>query len=302
MQPPEYSPLELTAVHAIACKSSFHRRGYDTGSGSTETSVSSQAAYAHSPKKNYQTPLLNRMYFCRCLAIKSVLAKAFVSIKGESVGSRTQLLVLGAGFEMYTFVPHDIDIFLVDLPTIISARKAVDEDRPHVHLVAADLRNTSQLMHNLVQSAFNVGFPTVILIESVLSYLDSGCVNTLLRHLNQSIAWATVIIYDVLLPEGSGGFSQYTEKCFERGKTALLSAHKSTHDMKRNMHENSWPFACCFSVEHMLNLFSRPEELTIPMSIEPFDEFASLALLNQHYVVCWAGNNEKQFKNILNGK
>jgi hypothetical protein len=323
----QYSPLELTAVHAIACKSSAHRRGYaqesqGQGQGQDYKIVASGAAAPRCPKKNYQTPLLNRMYYCRVVAIRAMLGVAVDAIGREltlslSAGAATpgpgssrniQLLVLGAGFELFDDLPEHVTVFLVDLPGITAARREADRDREGagpgrgrggIRLVAADLRDTAQLLTNLASAGFETALPSIVLLESVLSYIGDAHVNSLLQCLRSSIPWVNLLVYDVTLPKARGGFAQYTQKSFERGKAPLLSARASPLEFALNLRSTGWPHVCSCTVQQALTLFVSPDRARMPMALEPFDEFAALAVLNKQYIVAFAGNNFHQFQSML---
>lgn len=303
-----YTPLELTAVHAIACKSSAHRRGYNritTTDQKTEPAtggIASGAAAPHCPKKNYQTPLLNRMYYNRCVVVRSMLDSIIRSIESQLSScwksNSIQLLVLGAGFELFD-LPENISVFLVDLPGITEARSKAESCKPNVHLVAADLRDSDALLESLQRNGFDSSLPAIILLESVLSYIADCHVNSLLRCLHESIAWANILIYDVTIPNTRGGFADYTLKSFQRGNAPLLSARASPLQLCMNLRGNGWKHVCSCSIQRALDIFVEAEKTRVPMLLEPFDEFSALAVLNTQYVVAWAGNNTAQFSSIL---
>lgn len=304
----QYTPLELTAVHAIACKSSAHRRGYQDGHADKAAAVASDAAAPNCPKKNYQTPLLNRMYYCRVIVIRALLAAAVRAAADGGLSTvsgcsrKIQLLVLGAGFELFEHMPANVTVFLVDLPGITAARRAAEADTgSNMRLVAADLRDPAQLMHNLSLAGFVRSDPSIILLESVLSYINKIDVDNLLQMLYRDIPSVTLLVYDVTLPASRGGFSAYTQKSFGRGKAPLLSARGSPLDFSINLRRIGWAHSCCCSVQQALKLFVSKEKALMSMALEPFDEFSALAVLNEQYIVAWAGSNADHFQSIIQG-
>lgn len=305
-----YTPLELTAVHAIACKSSANRRGYNdvssaiagTDGSIARPAVGSNAAASHTPKKNYQTPLLNRMYYYRSVAVKCILEQMFRSINLEQAHSAAtnavQLLVLGAGFELFDYLPGNVNVFLVDLPGITEARKAVEKSSVNVFFVAADLRDANGLFRNLHEVGFKSSNYSVVLLESVLSYIENRHVDSLLQSIRENILHSSVLIYDVTLPALCGGFSEYTEKNFKRGNAPLQSARASALEVSLNLRCNGWKHVCSCDIQHALDMFVASDKTRIPMILEPFDEFSALALLNAQYVVAWASNSSCLFEKI----
>ena len=263
---------------------------------------------------------------------------------GLADGIAVQLLILGVGMdqsfeEQYSSTSH---VYGVDLPEVIEARR--DQQDSHIRLIPGDLRAFDSVWTSLLGSGFDPSFPTVVLIECVMCYIDTSYVGQLLTKLSQRLVRGLVVSYDPCVPMGessngngngngngndsangsgngrasdsgsastsgsasasasasavSNGFAEMLRSKFsERGAplrhcVGSLAAHQSF------IQSCGWVVKS-WTIHHAMRSFFSPSERAVPATAEPFDEFASLALLCRVYGVTLAGNDEVSFVGAL---
>jgi O-methyltransferase involved in polyketide biosynthesis len=210
-----------------------------------------------------------------------------------------QLLVLGAGFESYKTISNINRVYLVDLPSIIAERRAKsDIDSEKCILIAADI-TSADFMDILISFGFDISVKTIVIAESVFSYLEESRLKSLLETLSKSLMQAAMVVYDVTVPVGSGGYSSSTKACFDRSRATIKSAHISTVDAARFYCGAGWVFVVSFTVQQAISALCPEVSMMRAIDAEPFDEFSSLALLNKQYSLTVCSVSSSYMKTFL---
>jgi hypothetical protein len=246
-------------------------------------------------KIRFQPPLLNRLYFYREVVIRAAVKKALVLPHGfEGPLDARQILVLGAGLDRCEYSldsegDYVVYSFEVDFPSVIEDRRQIhtfhDEESAAVSrntLVALDLA-ADDALEVIVRHGLKPNLHTVVIAESVLTYMRQDRVEALMRSLTAYMSSVCLVSYDPILPPGKRGFSAQTALCFASNNTPLVSAAASQSELS-SCSALVWKSVTTLSVQQAIAVLC-PRVPSIPVALEPFDEFASMALLNKQYVL-----------------
>lgn len=273
-----------TAVEALTCKSAALRI---------------EKADGGAPYR--KTPLLNRVYQTRsCLMHKLVASGLKATEHNSNAGRMSQLLILGVGLDT-SYNTYCDRTFAVDFAEVIEQQAANHVDGRSVNLVVGDLRQSDVVLDDLLKVGFDPSIPTVILLECVLSYVDPVAAQTLLSALTMRLANATLIMYDPVLPfqnAHSAGLAVMMHLKFEERGAPLLSCARSVEEYGNNLRQTGWKHVTALSVNQAAQLFLSAAERKASVLSEPFDEFASLAMLQNYYAVGVASTNEGVFQRL----
>ena len=243
------------------------------------------------------SPLLHRIYFYRRLCIQKLILACIDPLPSSQTVKMNQLLVLGAGLDDYSAYSSLFSaVICVDLPAVITSRRDLYPLSQDI-LIAADLNDSSSLFRQLaLVSSFSFSAPTVILTEFVLGYVRTSAVESLLSVLARQFTHAVLISYDLCLPAPSDSphpvnYYQKMLSSFANRKAPLLTCLPSKEAQSSLFFEKGWPHVWTCTVQDFLLLFTNPEERAYTNKGEPFDEYASLAVLHKQYVVTLASSN-----------
>ena len=271
----EMNGVIKTAHEALACKSSAI--GPSDGS-----KIASK-----------KTPLLNRLYKARSMIMHKLVSEAMKCSQSE----KTQLLLLGAGLD-HSYNGYSTSVFAVDFKDVFENRQFPK----HVHTVPCDLRDSEAVVLALKDKGFHSNFPTVILLECVLSYLDEKSSHDLLNILTSTIPNCTIILYEPVLPYddiNNSGFAYKMHSKFTEREAPLLSCSKSLEEFTSRLYSTGFLHVNTTTINHALKLYlSSSERLNCCLN-EPFDEFSSLALLQNYYIACIASTSTEWMKRLL---
>jgi O-methyltransferase involved in polyketide biosynthesis len=318
-----------TAKEAIICKSSSSLLGNDSG-GLQKPRMGDGDGF----KCRRQSPLLNRIYHSRNQVIHKMVASCLRTLQSHwndaVLGEfHPQLLLLGAGVDV-TFeklYSNSAIIFAVDYPEIMLERKTAlsgiqfDKDSGvnessfesnSSSLISADLCDFDDVWMRLSRSGFNGECSTIVLIECVLCYIDSLSVQKLLTQLSNHLPPQSILItYDPMVPKPSIN-SNLSNLSVRRSDFIQMMADKFTernapiqHNIKSIETQETFNKLCGWQYVTAMNMYAAscciltPEERMIQISAEPFDEFASLAILHQLYNVTLSSLSEQLFLSCL---
>jgi tRNA wybutosine-synthesizing protein 4 len=166
-------------------------------------------------------------------------------------------------------------------------------------LVVGDIVQVDNLLFDLERSGLNLSAPTVILLECVLSYVDQKSANLLLSTLASRFSEATLIMYDPVLPYSNSscaGLAFMMHQKFNERQAPLLSCAQSAAQYMNNLRTAGWMHVTAMSVNQASKLFLSAVERKEGTLSEPFDEFASLALLQNYYAVGIASTQSGAFQ------
>jgi hypothetical protein len=304
-----------TSREALACKASAR-----------VSSGSERGRDADSAKR--KTPLLNRIYQTRSNIMHKLVQCAARSAPGAV---QVQLLLLGCGLDT-SYNAYAARVYAVDFESVVRERESASASASastpfRVAYLGWDLRERG-LLTALRGKGFDPQAPTVVLVECVLGYIDRESVDALLQELS-SLACAALLLYDPLLPkhsvgdgngvgDGTGdgdGFASMTLQKFATRGAPLLSCNSSPTQYASTLRRVGWLHSTAVSVNGAVCAFLSPEERTGNARagagagggsinrdityVEPFDEFASLALLQNSYAVALASNNSSWFGGLM---
>lgn len=277
-----------TALEALTCKSAALRDEKGNGSVSYR-----------------KTPLLNRIYQTRSSLMHKLVSNGLKAIElGDSTKSVPQLLILGVGLDT-SYNSYCDRTFAVDFAEVIEQQSAANNsDGRQINLVVGDLRQADIMLDDLLKVGFDPSLPTLILLECVLSYVEPLAAQTLLFTLTTRLANAILVMYDPVLPfhnvHGAGLAAMMHQKFEERGAPLLSCAH-SVEQYGLNLRQAGWKHVTALSVNQAARLFLSAAERKAGVLAEPFDEFASLALLQNYYVIGVASTNKRVFQRLHQG-
>ena len=283
-----------------------------------------------------QNPLLNRIYNSRNQIIHKMIRSCLGMLKSHEVDSvlrksDPQLLLLGAGVDV-TFerlYSKSATIFAVDYAEIMLEREtALSEIQSkkdsevcescfeinRSSLICADLCDFSDLWTKLIAAGFDTKCPTIILIECVLCYIDSSSVQELLKQLSNHLPQQSILItYDPMVPKPTINSPLSALNTRRRSDFAQMIADKFTernapiqHNIKSTEMQEKFQKSCGWQYVRAVNMHTASrsiltrEERQISILAEPFDEFASLAMLHKLYNVSLASLSEQLFLSCLN--
>lgn len=243
-----------------------------------------------------KTPLLNRVYQARsCLITKAVEASVSASTPGKL---NMQLLVLGAGLDT-TYLTCADKVYLVDYQDVLDRHTNLPA---HVTLVPGDLVEKEQLLAALSSSKFNFSAHTVVLVECVLGYINSEAAARMLRSITKAIPVSMIITYDPVLAYTDvvgDGFSAKMHCKFAERDAPLLGCAQSVQEYSARFTTAGYAHVNACTIYQALQLYLSREERATSVTLEPFDEFASLALLHRHYALCIGSTNSGWYQRTM---
>lgn len=320
--------ITRTAKEAMICKLSSSSLSCEAPNAQRKQNEEQKAV-----KGVVQNPLLNRMYHARQLIVHRMVSSCLNSfeINPDTTlhqNQRCQLLLLGAGMDVSfeKLYSSSAAIFSLDLPEIVSERKSGlfqiqteetlknsvnDIYTAKMVAIPGDLRSFSSAWDSLLVSGFNVDCPTIVVLECVLCYIDTPSVEKLLLHLSGHLCRQSALItYDPMAPRSSysqsltsiptsNGFAQMMADKFEDRKAPILHSVETKETQKNFILSCNWKHVLTLNMYEALHCFLTAKERNISILLEPFDEFASLALLHRLYGVAVASLDGMLFTHCL---
>ncbi len=270
--------LPKTSQEALNCKTSaVQRLSVDFGSVDLACKL--------------QSPLMNRVYANRSRLMHKIVSNC-ASYKND------QLLLIGAGLDC-SYEKYFKLVYAVDLPAVIEQRRGIIGSV--ANLIPADVTQLNDLFNGLSNVAFSLTSSTVVLIECVLSYIYTEACECLL-HALATITNSFVVLYDPML-QSEGGlshcFSHKMRSDFKARGAPLLQSHSSIGALTESLCRAGWRHSHSVTVNQAVKTMLTEAERSVPMDCEPFDEFASLAAIQNHYSVSVASNSTQWFQQVM---
>lgn len=222
-----------------------------------------------------RNPLLTKIYGERVVLLHKIVNK----LTQNSTGYH-QLLLLGAGLDI-SYDQYCPRVFAVDRREYLLQQR---KSHQSIVNIAADLNDTEELFQKLASSSFDLIAPTIIILECVYTYLNED--SALLQAIAQRIPNSILLLYEPVFPIAKPG--DYNEKFLEsfRSHGAVPKPSKvSAQAYSRHFRVNGWNHVHCSNVNDALRMFLSREERSALVSEDPFDEFASLALIRKRYII-----------------
>ena len=285
--------LELTSLTAVTCKNYLHEKGY-----LRDISSFGYSAEQHSNRKI--SPLLCRVYHARFMIIHNIV-EHFVKVYHESETLyEYQILILGAGMDKSFTKYTGGKLFLVDTVEVINARKSNNLLDEEAILISADLTNPSELCVTLAKNGFCFDRFTIIVIECVLCYIPMPDVLRLLDTISRHISNSFLVVYDPVFPEkeSNNRFLHTLLQNFTNVGAPIKSKFNSSKYLS-NMFRKFYKHVNCLNMSQALLCILSKTKREISSTLDPFDEYAALALLHHLYHISIVGNNSKLYKEVL---
>jgi N-acetylglutamate synthase-like GNAT family acetyltransferase len=275
------APVARTASECQKCRRSLERLGYIAPSASTDEA---------SPWSR-QSPLVNRTSWSR-VAVMEALVSRFVG----SCQSSCQIVSLGAGFSPCVMNAcrnySHVKGFDVDTEENVALRRAEAEQGsrsggypPDYFLIAADIRDSELLSSTLDKTGIAWGVRTLVILECVLQYLTQGESRGVLGWAN-SFHRGCVAIYGPVGELYPGDFFwSALDSHFSRAHCPLSCAEGGVQGQELLLRHCGWPYCAAWNLTVATSHFIPLSERKRVSLLEPFDEFAGLALFQQHYAI-----------------
>lgn len=297
--------VRRTALEALSCKIS------------AKSEMKNNANDLPESLNRRKSPLLNRVYMMRSTILHHIID---ISLEVEIGlwGGCHQFLSLGGGLDTSYDAKVECPSFIVDLPEVINQRFELfqqldDEQRSSMHrptLVSGDLKAMDQVMESLVHSGLRLNEPTIVLIECVLSYLPLQDHHNVLSTLSRCLHPDSILItYDPHIAYRDHenlvqSFSDQMLQRFQKRGAPLLGAHVNIVEHMRFLYRQGWCHNVSMTMNQAWKLFisdaQRYEILYKTCMDEPFDEAASLLLLNSLYGISISSRSSAIFTTLWN--
>ncbi|BDA43511.1 tRNA wybutosine-synthesizing protein 4 [Coccomyxa sp. Obi] len=275
-------------------------------------------------RSSRRSPLINRGYFARVLALRGLLKQFFdvVSRLDASEGRQhvAQVLSLGAGFDT-TFFNIEAEgrnrarWFEVDFKEVTQRKAAIIAANAPLHeqlgpnakekihpgegkvqtealsVLPADLRDVNGVESALLASGFDPQLPTYVLAECVLVYMEADESAAVVRWLGKFLSTAACVVYEQIKPGDAFGRQMLTNLecrgCPLRGIQATpdLGAHQ------RRFLNNGWQRADAKDMSTIYRAYLDPAEKRRAERLEIFDEFEEWHMIQDHYCLVLAVND-----------
>ncbi|CAL5221350.1 g3526 [Coccomyxa viridis] len=258
-----------------------------------------------------RSPLINRGYFSRVLALRQILQEFHAHLTSQGV-STVQILSLGAGFDTSFFNlqapgPNGVRWFEVDFAEVTKRKAAIiagneplrkllgpaesqsiqlDEGRitaEAYNLLPGDLRDTRACQAALEAAGFDPACPTYVLAECVLVYMEPEDSASVVRWLGHWLPTAAFVVYEQIKPNDAFG-KQMISNLEARGcplKGIAVTSDLAAHI--RRFTGNGWQRADAKDMSTIYRLHLDPAEKKRAEQLEIFDEFEEWHMIQDHY-------------------
>ncbi|EIE22490.1 leucine carboxyl methyltransferase family protein [Coccomyxa subellipsoidea C-169] len=262
-------------------------------------------------RSSKRSPLINRGYFARLLALRQLLQQFFDVISQSTAPheqqSVAQVLSLGAGFDT-TFFNVEVDFKEVTQKkaAIIAGNAALHEQlgpdaKEKIHpgtiqtdalsVLPADLRDVKGVEAALLAAGFNPQLPTYVLAECVLVYMEAEESSAVVRWLGSFLSTAACVVYEQIKPGDAFG-RQMLMNLESRG--CPLRGLQATPDLKAHQDRflnNGWQRADAKDMTTIYRAYLDPAEKRRAERLEIFDEFEEWHMIQDHYCIVLALND-----------
>ena len=277
-------------------------------------------------KRARRSPLINRGYFIRIAALRSLLRRLVKASVASNAGG-LQIISLGAGYDTTPFQLASEGAFdgagiryvEVDFPELTQRKADVirshacfgdvlasknfamavvaEDDAPRLPpgsnayaLLGHDLRDLDGLEACLVNGCgVHLDAPTVLFTECVLNYVPTDAVDRLLVWLRERFPNAIFVSYDQQGPLGDGFGQAMMGALGARGSPLLsLPMHASRPAVVARYIRCGWEDARAVSMAEQYYLNLDPALRARVEALEVFDEWEDWHVMSAHYCLSWA--------------
>uniref|UniRef100_A0A8C4WRG8 Leucine carboxyl methyltransferase 1 n=2 Tax=Gopherus evgoodei TaxID=1825980 RepID=A0A8C4WRG8_9SAUR len=262
--------------------------------------------------KERKAPEINRGYYARVHGVSQLL-KAFL----KKTECNCQIINLGAGLDTMFWRLKDENLlpkkyFEVDFPMIVTRKiynikskpplsKPIIEshsgesflidahslDSSRYSILAADLRDSSELEEKLKKCNMDTQLPTLLIAECVLVYMTPEQSASLLKWAANTFQAAMIINYEQV--NMADRFGQIMIENLQRRQCSLagVEACKSLESQRERLLLNGWETANAIDMMKVYSCLPQADVRRIE-GLEFLDERELLEQLMQHYCICWA--------------
>ncbi|XP_043379945.1 leucine carboxyl methyltransferase 1 isoform X4 [Chelonia mydas] len=173
---------------------------------------------------------------------------------------------------------HSGESFLIDAHSLDSSRYAI---------LAADLRDSSELDEKLKKFNMDTQLPTLLIAECVLVYMTPQQSASLLKWAANTFQAAMFINYEQV--NMADRFGQIMIENLQRRQCSLagVEACKSLDSQRERLLLNGWETARAIDMMEVYSYLPQADVKRIE-GLEFLDEKELLEQLMQHYCICWA--------------
>ncbi|XP_074866601.1 leucine carboxyl methyltransferase 1 [Carettochelys insculpta] len=262
--------------------------------------------------KERKAPEINRGYYARVHGV-SQLVKTFL----KKTECNCQIINLGAGMDTMFWRLKDENLlpkkyFEVDFPMIVGRKIYTIKSKPPLSkpimeshsgesflidahsldssrysILAADLRNPSEMEIKLKKFNMDTQLPTLLIAECVLVYMTPQQSSDLLKWAANTFQAAMFINYEQV--NMADRFGQIMIENLQRRQCSLsgVEACRSLDSQRERLLLNGWETA---SAIDMMKVYSSLPQADVKRieGLEFLDEKELLEQLMQHYCICWA--------------
>nr|XP_048722569.1 leucine carboxyl methyltransferase 1 isoform X3 [Caretta caretta] len=173
---------------------------------------------------------------------------------------------------------HSGESFLIDAHSLDSSRYAI---------LAADLRDSSELDEKLKKFNMDTQLPTLLIAECVLVYMTPQQSASLLKWAANTFQAAMCINYEQV--NMADRFGQIMIENLQRRQCSLagVEACKSLDSQRDRLLLNGWETARAIDMMEVYRYLPQADVKRIE-GLEFLDEKELLEQLMQHYCICWA--------------
>ncbi|KAH1184232.1 hypothetical protein KIL84_014848 [Mauremys mutica] len=272
--------------------------------------------------KERKAPEINRGYYARVHGVSQLL-KAFL----KKTECNCQIINLGAGLDTMFWRLKDENLlpkkyFEVDFPMIVARKiynikskpplsKPIIEshsgesflidahslDSSRYSILAADLRDSSELEEKLKKFNMDTQLPTLLIAECVLVYMTPEQSARLLKWAANTFRAAMIINYEQV--NMADRFGQIMIENLQRRQCSLagVEACKSLESQRERLLLNGWETANAIDMMKVYSCLPQADVRRIE-GLEFLDEKELLEQLMQHYCICWASKDSCNLGNV----
>lgn len=310
--------VQSTNDSSALSKSSLAARGY----------VQDAFAALLVPGTARRAPLIHRGYYVRARAVRHCV-RAFIEQTCAAPGTpRAQILSLGAGSDSLYFrlktAGHlaGAAVWEVDFPDVAERKAQRIRDTPDLcaltgpfqsgdhgstlcfessdyRILGLDLRQLQRLDQALAAAGLDAAFPTLLLAEAVLTYLEPDDAAALIAWAAQRFSNAIFVVYEQMRPQDA--FGEFMQQHFRHLNSPLhgLDRFPDAEAQQQRFLQAGWTACRAMDLNEFYRCFLPAEERRRMENLEPFDEFEEWHLKCAHYFILAASRGDSLSQTLV---